>query len=107
MKMLILFSALLLSISTHVRAADTPTVYPEGPANLIPAAQIDDVGIWVGGDVARSLFDGLTAAKEKHSGSMHAKIGINLACLHDSDNKDVEYSCVIAVKKATGAAQPH
>src|SRR4051812_21110847 len=104
MKSLVLLSALLLG--TSLAYAGASEVFPSGPSNLLPAEIPANTLLWVGGNVAKGLFDGMTQASQQTDGSAEARLGENLGCYHDPSNKAAEYSCALTLETATGKAVP-
>jgi hypothetical protein len=104
MKRLILLSVVLLGFNFAASAGSAPDFFPSGPANLLPSDAIAHTDLWVGGDVAKGLFDGMTNASQTSLESSEVRLGKHIRCLHDSANKDIEYSCVLTVVVATGEA---
>lgn len=102
MKQMMLFVAATLVI-TVAQCASADAI-PSGPSNLLPANAAGNTTLWVGGDVAKGLFDGMTAAAILKEDGREIRSGKHVGCLHDQENSEVEYSCVLDIKLSTGTA---
>ncbi len=103
MKRLVLSALLVIGMNVSA-SASAGGVYPSGPSNLLPANVNANTLLWVGGDVAKGLFDGMTKAPTVTEGFSIARLGENLSCIHNTFSQDVEYSCVVTIEMATGRA---
>lgn len=103
MKCSVLFLA-LMTILNFAATAGASEIYPAGPSNLLPADAVGNTVLWVGGDVAKNLFEKMTRAPSQSTGSAEIRFGEDVACYHEESNKEVEYSCVLTIETALGKA---